>query len=259
MTSLRSARPAARRTAAEPHRRADAAGRARRRTTGTAVTSPSTSGSRTAPTAARVVDLACGEGYGSAMLARTAKRVVGVDANPEAFEHARAKYPQVTFERNMVEIWQGEVDCGVFLQTIERIQDPDAMLAHIRPPDRARRRCLRLDAQRADTRARKAPSAPAIRGMCASTGPRSTARCASAISSASTCSGSSTLASCARATRAFAARLGPGTLPRSTSPTPFYDRFTPAISARDFVLRRERLDRSPRPAGGAAASLSASR
>ena len=46
----------------------------------------------------RVVDLACGEGYGSAVLARTAASVVGVDANPEAFEHARLKYsgPKLT-------------------------------------------------------------------------------------------------------------------------------------------------------------------
>src|SRR5688572_31517238 len=39
----------------------------------------------------RIVDLACGEGYGSAVLGRTAASVVGVDANPEAFEHARLK------------------------------------------------------------------------------------------------------------------------------------------------------------------------
>ena len=53
----------------------------------------------------RVVDLACGEGYGSAILARTAASVVGVDANPEAFEHARLKYTtdKVTFERDMIE------------------------------------------------------------------------------------------------------------------------------------------------------------
>jgi SAM-dependent methyltransferase len=79
-----------------------------------------------------VVDLACGEGYGSAVLASTARRVVGVDANPEAFEHARAKYAGVTFERNMIELWQGDVDCVVFLQTIEHIQDPDGMLEHIK-------------------------------------------------------------------------------------------------------------------------------
>jgi SAM-dependent methyltransferase len=80
----------------------------------------------------KVVDLACGEGYGSAELARTASSVVGVDANPEAFEHARAKYPQVGFERNMVELWDGDVDCVVFLQTIEHVPDPDGVLEHIR-------------------------------------------------------------------------------------------------------------------------------
>jgi SAM-dependent methyltransferase len=80
----------------------------------------------------RVVDLACGEGYGSAELARTAASVVGVDANPEAFEHARAKYRQVRFERNMVELWEGDVDCAVFLQTIEHVPDPGGVLERIR-------------------------------------------------------------------------------------------------------------------------------
>jgi 2-polyprenyl-3-methyl-5-hydroxy-6-metoxy-1,4-benzoquinol methylase len=81
-----------------------------------------------------VVDLACGEGYGCAVLARTAASVVGVDANPEAFAHAAAKYTTetVSFERNMVELWRGDVDCAVFLQTIEHIPDPDGMLDHIR-------------------------------------------------------------------------------------------------------------------------------
>jgi SAM-dependent methyltransferase len=82
----------------------------------------------------RIVDLACGEGYGSDVLARHASNVVGVDANPEAFEHARLKYtaPNLSFERNMIELWQGDVDCVVFLQTIEHVQDPDAMLDHVR-------------------------------------------------------------------------------------------------------------------------------
>lgn len=80
----------------------------------------------------RVVDLACGEGYGSAVLRGTAASVVGVDANPEAFEHAKARYRDVTFERNMVERWRGDVDCVVFLQTIEHVPDPDGVLAHVR-------------------------------------------------------------------------------------------------------------------------------
>ena len=82
----------------------------------------------------RVVDLACGEGYGSAELARTAASVVGVDANPDAFEHARLKYtgPKLSFERNMIELWDGDVDCVVFLQTIEHVQDPGAVMDHVR-------------------------------------------------------------------------------------------------------------------------------
>ena len=81
----------------------------------------------------RVVDLACGEGYGSAVLGRTAASVVGVDANPEAFEHARLRYTggNVTFERDMIETWSGDVDCVVLLQTIEHVQDPDAVLARL--------------------------------------------------------------------------------------------------------------------------------
>ena len=81
-----------------------------------------------------VVDLACGEGYGSAVLGRTASSVVGVDANPEAHEHARLKYAGggVRFERDMIETWTGDVDCVVFLQTIEHVQDPDAVLDRLR-------------------------------------------------------------------------------------------------------------------------------
>lgn len=80
----------------------------------------------------RVVDLACGEGYGSAVLARTAESVVGVDANPEAHEHAAARYtaPGITFARELIETFETEADAVVFLQTIEHVQDPDAILEH---------------------------------------------------------------------------------------------------------------------------------
>src|SRR3954468_5379157 len=41
----------------------------------------------------RVIDMACGEGYGADLLAaRGAANVIGVDANPEAHEHARLRY-----------------------------------------------------------------------------------------------------------------------------------------------------------------------
>ena len=79
----------------------------------------------------RVVDLACGEGYGSDVLAARAGEVVGVDANPEAQEHARLRYvrPNLRFERNLVEAYAEERDAVVFLQTIEHVHDPGALLA----------------------------------------------------------------------------------------------------------------------------------
>jgi SAM-dependent methyltransferase len=191
----------------------------------------------------RVVDLASGEGYGSAVLARTAASVVGVEANPEAFDHARAKYGQVRFERNMLELWTGDVDCVVFLQTIEHVQDPDAVMAHVRdligpggvayvstpnvltlaPPGAAKSgNPWHVREYRADE----------YRALCERH------------------FGSVDLLGVFHARRlrlhqwaiehagwdTVHARLG---LTR-----PFYDRFTPAISIRDFALRRSRLDRA---------------
>ena len=81
-----------------------------------------------------VVDMACGEGYGTAELAKRAARVTGVDANPEAHEHARIKYtrPGVRFERDLVESFSEPCDAVVFLQTIEHVQNPEEVLAHFR-------------------------------------------------------------------------------------------------------------------------------
>ena len=81
-----------------------------------------------------VVDMACGEGYGSAVLAQRAARVVGVDANPEAHEHARLRYgrPGLRFERELVDRFAEPCDAVVFLQTIEHVEEPERVLAHFR-------------------------------------------------------------------------------------------------------------------------------
>jgi 2-polyprenyl-3-methyl-5-hydroxy-6-metoxy-1,4-benzoquinol methylase len=78
----------------------------------------------------RVIDMACGEGYGSAVLAGAAGEVIGVDANPEAHEHARLRYPaaNLRFERGLIETFDAACDAVVFLQTIEHVQDADAVL-----------------------------------------------------------------------------------------------------------------------------------
>jgi SAM-dependent methyltransferase len=83
-----------------------------------------------------VIDMACGEGYGSEVLSRSAASVVGVDANPEAHEHARLRYERhnLSFERGLVETHGGDsaYDVVVFLQTIEHVHDPPVVLEHFR-------------------------------------------------------------------------------------------------------------------------------
>jgi SAM-dependent methyltransferase len=190
----------------------------------------------------RVVDLASGEGYGAAVLARTAHSVIGVDANPEAFEHAVAKYPKVTFERNMVELWQGDVDCVVFLQTIEHIQDPDAMLAHVHdlvaPGGVAyisTPNVLTLAPKGAERSGNpwhvREYKPDEYRALCE--------RHFGRVDLLGLFH--------ARKLRAheLALRAGWDRIHMALHlTTPFYDRFTPAISPRDFVLRRTHLDSS---------------
>ena len=81
-----------------------------------------------------VADMTGGEGYGVEVLARRALQVTGVDANPEAHEHARLKYtrPGVRFVRDLVESYSEPCDAVVFLQTIEHVEDPAAVLRHFR-------------------------------------------------------------------------------------------------------------------------------
>jgi SAM-dependent methyltransferase len=81
-----------------------------------------------------VVDLACGEGYGSAVLARRAARVTGADANPDAHEHARLRYsaPGVRFVRDLIDSYSERCDAVVLLQTIEHVEDAASVLAHMK-------------------------------------------------------------------------------------------------------------------------------
>jgi hypothetical protein len=78
--------------------------------------------------------MACGEGYGVDVLARRAREVTGVDANPAAHEHARLKYtrPGVRFVRELIEDYSEPCDAVVFLQTIEHVKEPERVLAHFK-------------------------------------------------------------------------------------------------------------------------------
>jgi 2-polyprenyl-3-methyl-5-hydroxy-6-metoxy-1,4-benzoquinol methylase len=190
----------------------------------------------------RVVDLACGEGYGADVLARTAAGVIGVDANPEAFAHARAKYPHVSFERNMIELWQGDVDCVVFLQTIEHIQDPDAMLRHVREliePGGVAYVSTPNVLTLAPKGAEKSGNPWHVREYRPE---EYRALCERHFSQVDLLG-----LFHARKLRAHELALKAGwdqVHAKLHITRPFYERFTPAISARDFTLRRGALDRS---------------
>jgi len=192
----------------------------------------------------QAVDMACGEGYGSNVLAERAASVVGVDANPEAHEHARLRYvrPNLRFERDLVESFAEACDAVVFLQTIEHVQDAGAILDHFRsmlaPGGRvfvSTPNLLTL----APPGAEKSDNpwhvheyrAAEFRELCEAHFPR--VELLGLFH--------------ARKLRAheLAIELGWDRAHKALRLTkPFYDRFTPAISASDFALRAGDLDRA---------------
>lgn len=190
------------------------------------------------------VDMACGEGYGTAVLASRAARVTGVDANPEAHEHARIKYtrPGVRFVRDLVEGYAEPCDAVVFLQTIEHVQDPVAILEHFRSMLRpggvayvSTPNLLTLAPEGAEKSGNpwhvKEYRAEEFRDLCASVFERVE------------------LLGLFHARKLrlheLALKLGWDAAHERLGITkPFYDRFTPAISARDFALRPGGLDRA---------------
>ena len=83
-----------------------------------------------------VLDIACGEGYGSALMMRAgAKRVVGVDISAEAvaksqkvFADSKAEYIQADATR-LGELFEpGTFDVVVSIETIEHVTDDEAYL-----------------------------------------------------------------------------------------------------------------------------------
>ena len=84
----------------------------------------------------RVLDIASGEGYGAAMLARTARQVVGVDADPEAVAHAQATYGRehLSFAVGRCEaipVASRSVEGVVCFETIEHVDDQERLLDEI--------------------------------------------------------------------------------------------------------------------------------
>jgi SAM-dependent methyltransferase len=92
----------------------------------------------------RVLDVACGEGYGSALLARSAAHVTGVDIAQPAIDHARATYAgmaNLRFERascTELPLPDASIDVAVTFETIEHITAQERFLdelARVLKPD----------------------------------------------------------------------------------------------------------------------------
>jgi 2-polyprenyl-3-methyl-5-hydroxy-6-metoxy-1,4-benzoquinol methylase len=193
----------------------------------------------------RVVDMACGEGYGSDLLAAAgAASVVGVDANPEAHEHARLRYrrPNLRFARDLVESFAEPCDAVVFLQTIEHVEEPGTILAHFRSmlaPGGVAYVSTPNVLTLAPPGAEKSDNPWHLREYRAE---EFRALCEGQF-------GRVELVGLfhARKLRAheLAIRLGWDRAHKALRLTgPFYDRFTPAISTRDFALREGDLEKA---------------
>lgn len=82
----------------------------------------------------RVLDAACGEGYGSALLARRAAIVLGVDISPQATQHARARYAAANLRFETADVSaldhlpSGSFDLIVSFETLEHLQPQERML-----------------------------------------------------------------------------------------------------------------------------------
>lgn len=87
----------------------------------------------------KVLDIACGEGYGSAILAQTAAQVCGVDISYDAVAHAQKNYISL---KNNLEFKQGSADSipypdntfdvVVSFETLEHLATQEEMLAEIK-------------------------------------------------------------------------------------------------------------------------------
>lgn len=86
----------------------------------------------------RVLDIACGEGYGTAALATHAASVTGVDISATAIAHATHAYsglPNVRFSEGSctaIPAHDQSMDVVVSFETLEHITDHDAFMREVR-------------------------------------------------------------------------------------------------------------------------------
>lgn len=85
----------------------------------------------------RVLDIACGEGYGTASLARSAAHAIGVDISEDAVRHARRTYNASNLEYRVgnaadIPVETSSIDLVVSFETIEHHDRHKEMMAEIK-------------------------------------------------------------------------------------------------------------------------------
>lgn len=82
----------------------------------------------------RVLDAACGEGYGSALLSAAASDVIAIDISAETVRHARLRYgPRSNLDYRVgdataLELADQSVDVVVSFETLEHLHDQERLL-----------------------------------------------------------------------------------------------------------------------------------
>ncbi|HDR9031725.1 methyltransferase domain-containing protein [Burkholderia vietnamiensis] len=85
-----------------------------------------------------VLDIASGEGYGSALLAQAARSVIGVDVDPQAVESAKGRYgdvPNLRFEwgsATQIPLADASVDILNSYETLEHFREHEAFMREAR-------------------------------------------------------------------------------------------------------------------------------
>ncbi len=84
-----------------------------------------------------ILDIASGEGYGSAMLAAHANKVIGVDISQEAIEHAQSKYRRSNLEFRVgscadIPLTNDSVDLVISFETLEHHDQHERMMEEVK-------------------------------------------------------------------------------------------------------------------------------
>ncbi len=84
-----------------------------------------------------VLDIACGEGYGSNLLAEVANSVIGVDISPETIDHAQSIYQKKNLDFKVgscaqIPLADASVDLVVSFETIEHHNEHEQMMREIK-------------------------------------------------------------------------------------------------------------------------------